>query len=193
MHPIVLLIGALAGILGAKVYVDRKQKAVARPKCVGRVWHLKPQHPLPVGPDVLEPCQDPQSNKVMLGWKPDEPDSPYIVEGNKFEPLSLGSFDYSAIEADTLKETLAIPGNSVYGYIDYLMDVGGMDDAKEIATQIAKEAMADTDLHIWYKGPGAFGEADSFVFFVEEWRDSLAARISSYVAEAGGIPFEPGD
>lgn len=119
-------------------------------------------------------CTNVATNKIWAN-----PDCTMIVEGAFFEPLTLG-LPLTAIEADTLAGTLAAdPENSVYGYIDYLMDTRGLQDTWEIVDAIAR----NVGLECVNAPPGSLAHA---------WQQSLASRIAEYVEDNGGIPFSPG-
>jgi hypothetical protein len=165
--------------LGYLIFKKKEQECIR----TLRVWRTNDKLPIHIPPKL---CNNPDYNRVY--WE--DPvngtitrSSGGIIEGPKFEPLSLGSFDVSAIEAPSLKATLDIPGNSVYGYIDYLMNVGGWNDTQAIAEQITIEVY---EMNV---GPVDQAVEGTFMFF-ERWGANLAARISPYVVEHGGIPFE---
>lgn len=90
----------------------------------------------------------------------------------------------AAIEAPTLGAVLAEPGNSVAGYVDFLINEQGFTDPVDIAAQILREASplcADVDPDQWGRGLIA-------------WYNDLVERLIPYVErELGGIPFGEGD
>lgn len=120
-------------------------------------------------------CTNIATNRIWVN-----PKCHLIVEGAGFEPGSLDQFGISAVEAPSLAETMAIPGNSVYGYVDYLLKHGSQ-SAIAIATTILHE-LGCSETH-----PGSHLENPVATW----WRDDFARRISSYVEDAGGIPFAP--
>jgi hypothetical protein len=98
------------------------------------------------------------------------PDCDFILEGKLFEPGANASY-VSAISQPTLSETLAeSPDNSVYGYIDYLVDFEGYQGAEEIALQVMREGnslCADVPIDQW--PPALAAWFDSFVDRIEPW------------------------
>ncbi len=112
-------------------------------------------------------------NKVAAG-----PNCGAVIEGRFFEPASL-NLPIDAIEPPvldpSLQQTLDIdPQNSVYGFIDYLINVEGINDAWEITEKIMAQV-------------GCPGEV-----LESAWGTSLALRISPWVESAGGISFDVG-
>lgn len=175
--------GVLAAVTLGLGYLFFKARRV--PECLPkiRVWKSS-DHPIDIPPTI---CNNPDYNRVFFK-RPDGnaikgPRSGGIIEGPKFEPLSLREFDYMAAEAPSLKEVLAIPGNSVYGYVDYLMEVGGITDATEITDTIMRETMVMT--------VGSTEDEDEGVLTLfQRWAADLGERLSPYIIENGGIPFD---
>jgi hypothetical protein len=124
------------------------------------------------------------SGQTPDGWDPAgnllyiAPDCDLVLEGERFEPRSAGAFNITAIEEATLVDTLAIPGNSVYGYIDWLMANSPATSTEAIALQIMREAnalCADLPEASW---PPALAQ----------WFASFVDRIRPWVEEPT-IPF----
>jgi hypothetical protein len=113
------------------------------------------------------------------------PDCDYVLEGWYFETYSWQK-TISAIEASTLYGTLQeAPDNSVYGYLAYLINEEGVDTPPQLAIRVMQEAspmcvevFADQDLEDWPPG-------------LAEWFESFVERITPWVVEETGIPFEP--
>ena len=121
-----------------------------------------------------------------FGWETNEfwisPDCDTVVEGWLFETNSWQEWgEVSALEAPTLRETLAIaPDNSVYGFIDYIMTYESFGSPEEVALRIMQETnalCADIPVHNWS-------------LEVSEWFNDFVERIRPWVEEnIGAIEF----
>lgn len=120
-----------------------------------------------------------------------------FLVGANFLP-DPADFGTTAIEAPTLAEVLAIPGNSAWGYVDYMLtnaDLSSAANLKMKADQIARNIMGSkSGLGLNYEGDcplPAFntGGWSSGMLLMRDW---LADRIGRWASfESGGIPWEP--
>jgi hypothetical protein len=114
-----------------------------------------------------------------------DPECRFVLEGDAFETMSKGQ-PVSAVAEPTLAETLAAPGsggpkyNSVYGFIDYLIDYEGFDTPEEITLRVLQEGNAlCADIP-----PAQRSQGLAF------WFNSFRDRITPYVYDTlGGINF----
>lgn len=119
-------------------------------------------------------CAHQKPNWIWLA-----PDCSKVVEGPYFEPLSLG-LQLDAQVASTHGKTLDLsPTNSVYGYVDYLLEHQTL-DALEVAERVAKQLGCPVT---WAQDDPGQG--------IKRWIFDFAGRINTYVAESGGIYFDP--
>lgn len=119
---------------------------------------------------------DPKGNQVRIST-----DCSVVLVGAGFWPDTKS---ISAVERETLAETLAVPGNSVVGFVDYLMNEEGLDQPEDIAARIMVELSSfcwDVPVSQW---PPAY--AGFFNWLMEE-------RLVNYV-ETGTIgDFDPNE
>ncbi|MCH9680367.1 MAG: hypothetical protein K0V04_02950, partial [Deltaproteobacteria bacterium] len=115
----------------------------------------------------------------------------YVIEGNLF-----WGDNWSAVEAETLAETLAIADNSVVGFIDYLVDTAGTTDPEGVAWTILEEVSpmcTAVDTSMW--GEGLINWYDNFLARVVEYLDSFIGfdpnDLDPDDDEAGGDIEEP--
>lgn len=119
-------------------------------------------------------CQDPNTNWIWVSK-----DCKMVVEGPYFEPITL-DLDLDEEVASTLQKTLSIsPTNSVYGYIDYLLSNNTL-DSLEVTERVAKQMGCPIN---WTKDEPNDG--------IDRWMWDFLERINEYVAENGGIYFDP--
>lgn len=114
-----------------------------------------------------------------------DPECRFVLEGDWFETRSKG-WPISAVSEPTLAETLAAPAsggpqwNSVYGFVDYLIDYEGYETPDAIALRVLQDAnplCADI--------PPA-QRSQGLAFWFKSFRD----RIAPYVYDSiGGINF----
>jgi len=122
-----------------------------------------------------------------LGWDATgngfwiSPDCDLVLEGEQFEPASRGVKTIWAESEPTLAETLAKPGNSVYGFVDYLKDYRGFQTAEEIAIEIMREANPLCADVFPDQAPAA----------LQDWFDSFVERISEWVYVTTIGEFDP--
>lgn len=149
----------------------------------------KPKPDAPGMPDdvVIPDWFDADGNSFWV-----DPDCRFVLEGDAFEPLSKGRETRSnpdgsvnAASEPTLAETLSyrdgvIAVNSVYGFVDYLIDYEGMDNPDEIALRVLQEGNAlCADIPAAQRSEG-----------IRFWLADFSDRISQWVYESvGGIPF----
>lgn len=123
-----------------------------------------------------------EGNQLFIGT-----DCDVVAEAKQFMPSPEGGVN--ACEYDNLAATLEDPDNqcppqgtnTVYGYIDFMIDQLGMDDPIAIATQILVEAApfcADLPEQLWPEP-------------LVDWWNGFVERVVDYHEEATGIPFEP--
>jgi hypothetical protein len=119
-------------------------------------------------------CRKPSSNWIWVSS-----DCSMVIEGPYFEPLSL-ELDLDAELATSVKAASKVsPTNSVYGYIDWLLEQKKTDTVS-IVNAIASELRCAPN---WEKDEPNEGS--------DRWFWDLVDRINVYVEEAGGIPFDP--
>lgn len=109
-------------------------------------------------------------------------------------------FGTTAIEAPTLAEVLAIPGNSAWGYVDYMLTNADLSNAAYVkmkADQIARNILAsNSGLGLNHQGncpvPDFNADGTKWPSGMLLMRDWMAARIGPWVSyESGGIAWEP--
>lgn len=105
-----------------------------------------------------------------------DPNCELVAEGDLF--WQGDEFAITAIPRPTLGQTLAIEGNSVAGYIDYMVDEEGEDDPIEVVWRILEEASPMCAA----VEPEQWGEA------MRVWFNDFLDRVADYMGEPV-IPF----
>ena len=126
---------------------------------------------------------DPGCNKILFS-----PDCDWVIEGNRFWQDGRGlEFPY-AVSYPTVDQTLSYvpPGsdddcvNGIEGWIDYLMDVEGIEDPIVIVQRFMQEVAP----FCWDVDPSFWGEG------LLAWYNNFLARVTDYVESVvGGIDF----
>ena len=100
-----------------------------------------------------------------------DPTCDFVIEGNLFWPTSS---QLDCVEAASLQGVLSIPGNSVCGFLDYLIDTEGLQQPGEIAFRILQEASpqcASVGSDMW--GPGLSAWYENFLDRVIDYTESF--------------------
>lgn len=98
-----------------------------------------------------------------------DPNCELVAEGDGFWP-NAGE-EYRSYGGETLEEALAIEGNQIIGYIDYMVEEEGEDDPIEVVWRILEEASpmcASVDPETW-------GLA------LKEWFNDFLDRVTDYM------------
>jgi hypothetical protein len=101
----------------------------------------------------------------------------WVIEGNLFWPKPNTTGDF--IEAPTVAEALAIPGNTIGGWLDYMILTAGVTDPIAIAQQFITET-----------APFCWDVVDQWPESMLNWYENFVSRVTDYVeAWEGSIDF----
>ncbi len=103
-----------------------------------------------------------------------DPNCRFVLEGDQFWP-DAAAFSVMAIEKPTLGQTLAIEGNSVLGFVDYLINEEGEDDPLEIVWRVVEEASPMC----------AAVEPEQWSAPMQAWFNDFLDRVTDHAEEAG--------